>query len=362
MIDLARSEPGIPVLPEQLDRDPWLLNVRNGTLDLRTGLLRPHTQADLLTKMAAVEYHPGAECSRWLAFLDRIMARSRQLIDYLQRVVGYSLTGDVSEQCLFFFHGSGANGKSTFLKTSKDILGDYALQAVSELLMAKNTEAHPTERADLFGRRFVATIETDDGKRMAESLMKQLTGGDSVRARRMREDFWEFDPTWKIFMAANHKPVIRGGDFAVWRRIKLVPFTVTIPDREKDKNLLDKLKGEWPGILAWAVQGCLLWQREGLCEPEEVREATAAYQAEQDQVQAFLDECCFVHSTAKAAAGALYDAYVAWSGDRHMTPKAFGQRLQEKGFEPTRLHGGARAYAGIGLHARAEKPQAAAFG
>jgi putative DNA primase/helicase len=242
------------------------------------------------------------------------------------------------------------------------MLGDYALQAVSELLMAKNTEAHPTERADLFGRRFVATIETDEGKRMAESLMKQLTGGDSVRARRMREDFWEFDPTWKIFLAANHRPVIRGCDFAVWRRIKLVPFTVTIPEKEKDKNLLDKLKAEWPGILAWAVQGCLLWQQEGLCEPAEVREATAAYQAEQDQIQAFLDECCFVHSSARAAAGALHDAFVAWSGDRHMTPKAFGQRLQEKGFEPTRLHGGVRGYMGIGLLAKVEQPHEEAFG
>jgi putative DNA primase/helicase len=354
-LNQIKSEPGVPIVPADLDRDVWLFNAVNGTIDLRSGELRPHRREDLLSQMAAVEYDPDAKCPLWEKVLDRIMDGRRHLTDYLQRVVGYSLTADVREQCLFFLYGKGANGKSTFLNAVRGMMGDYACQAVSELLMAKNTEAHPTERADLFGRRFVATIETDQGKRMAEALMKQLTGGDAVRARKMRQDFFEMTPTWKIFLAANYKPTIRGQDFAAWRRIKLIPFVVTIPDAEKDKELPDKLRAEWRGILRWAVEGCLLWQKEGLGEPEEVRKATDDYKADQDLVQGFINECCFCHPTAKAAAAVLLERYAAWSGDRTMTANAFGTALREKGFEPTRLHGGARAYQGIGLHPERER-------
>jgi putative DNA primase/helicase len=352
-LELAKSEPGVPVLPEDLDRDSYLLNVRNGTLDLRTGRLRPHDRADLLTKTCPVEYHPDAACPQWEKFLGRVMDGYADLTTYLQRVVGYSLTGDVTEQCLFFFFGKGANGKSTFLTAVKDLLGDYGCQAVSELLLAKNTESHPTERADLAGRRFVATIETDDGKRLAEALMKQLTGGDTLKARRLYQDFFEITPTWKLFLAANHKPTIRGGDYAAWRRIKLVPWTVTISNEEKDKELPNKLRAEWPGILAWAVRGCLEWQKYGLGEPEEVRAATDAYRVEQDLVAGFISECCFVHPSAKARASALFDAYCAWSGDKLTTQKSFGQRLREKGYEAARGHGGVRLYDGIGLNNQA---------
>ena len=181
-LELAKSEPGVPLLPEELDRDPFLLNVLNGTLDLRNGHLRPHRREDLLTKLAPVSYCLRATCPLWLKFLDRIMDGNQALITYLQRVVGYGLTGDVSEQCLWFFHGAGANGKSTFLTTLLAMLGDYGMQAVSDLLMVKSHESHPTERADLLGKRFVATIETEEAKRMAEALMKQMTGGDKVRA------------------------------------------------------------------------------------------------------------------------------------------------------------------------------------
>jgi putative DNA primase/helicase len=262
---------------------------------------------------------------------------------------GYALTGDVSEQCLFFLHGGGANGKSTFLRTLLDMLGGYGYQAVPELLMAKNTEAHPTERADLFGRRFVATIETDEGKRMAEALMKQLTGGDKVTARKMKKDFFEFDMTAKIFLAANHRPQVRGTDLAVWRRIKLVPFTATITDAEKDKSLAAKLKAEWPGILAWGVRGCLGWQRDGLAEPEDVRAATAQYRAEQDVIQAFIDGCCFVNDQARIRTSALFEAYQRWSGDRVMTATDFRSRMKSKGFESKRSTGGNWFYHGIGL-------------
>jgi putative DNA primase/helicase len=352
-LELLRAEPDIPVLPEQFDRDPFLLNLTNGTLDLRTGRLRPHSRKDLLTKLAPVAFDPQAACPLWLRFLARIMDGNDDLIGYLQRLVGYSLTGDVSEQLIWFFFGSGANGKSTFLGTVLSLLGDYGMQAVSELLMVKSHESHPTERADLFGRRLACTIETEEGKRLAESLMKQMTGGDKIRARKMKKDFFEFQPTHKLIMAANHKPVIRGKDRGTWRRIKLVPFTVTIAEEEKDKHLPEKLKGELPGILNWALAGCLAWQRDGLGEPDEVRAATDAYRDEQDLVAAFVTECCTVLREARVKASALYDAYTAWSGDKLMTQKAFSQQILDKGFTKDRSDGGAVFYFGIGLPAPA---------
>ena len=332
-----------------LDCDPFVLNVLNGTVDLRTGRLHPHRRENLLTKLAPVSYSPLATCLLWLKFLDRIMDGNQELITYLQRVVGYGLTGDVSEQCLWFFHGTGANGKSTFLTTLLAILGDYGMQSVSDLLMVKNHESHPTERADLLGKRFVATIETEEGNRVAEALMKQMTGGDKIRARKMRQDLFEFEPTHKIVLAANHKPTVRGTDLAAWRRIKLIPFTVTIPEAEKDKSLPERLKTELSGILAWAVRGCLDWMREGLAEPDKVRQATTDYQSEQDSVQGFIDECCVIHPDRRVKASDLLEKFHSWSGDRLMTRPAFGQRLREKGFESKRGHGGGYLWLAIGL-------------
>jgi P4 family phage/plasmid primase-like protien len=346
---LAESEQGIPVQPAELDRDNMLLNVMNGTLELRTGILRPHRQDDLITKLCPVEYDPSAQCPTWEHALAVWMDRNAELTKYLQTVIGYCLTGEVTEQCLWFFYGAGSNGKSTFLAIILELLGDYGIQAVAELLMAKRGDSHPTERADLYGKRFVATIETDEGKRMAESLMKQLTGGDKVRARRMRENFFEFSPTWKIFLAANHKPAIRGQDFAVWRRIKLVPFTVTISESDKDPRLLEKLKAELPGILAWAVRGCAEWQKNGLREPEEVRQATAAYQAEQDSLGRFISEICFVHPETRVLAIKLLEAYQRYSGDRSITPQTFKIRMEAKGYSTIAGHANRRFYVGLGL-------------
>ncbi len=334
MIELAKSEPRIPLLPRQLDANPWLLNCLNGTLDLHTGTLRQHRREDLLTKLCPVEYDANAPCPQWMAFLSDVMSRNQALIDYLQRAVGYSLTGNVAEQCLFFLYGTGQNGKSTFLGTIQAMLGDYAMQAIAELLMVRANEQHPTERADLFGIRFVATIEVESGKRLAEALVKQLTGGDRMRARRMREDFWEFEPTHKIWLAANHKPVIRGQDYAIWRRIRLIPFTVKIPDEKKDATLPDKLKAERPGILAWAVQGCLAWQRNGLAEPDEVTQAVHEYRAEMDVIGQFLRECCVIRPKQpdiKTRSSVLHKAFCKWSGDSSISQKAFTDWLLEQG-------------------------------
>jgi putative DNA primase/helicase len=219
--------------------------------------------------------------------------------------------------------------------------------------MMKNTESHPTERADLFGRRFVSTIETEDGKRIAESLTKQLTGGDRIRARFLHRDFFEFPPTHKIFLAANHKPTVRCTDLAMWRRIKLIPFTVTITDDRKDKTLLAKLRREFPGILAWAVRGCQQWQEGGLGEPAEVTQATQAYQAEMDVLAEFITERCFVNEQASVQATALYEAYCKFSGDKTTTQTAFGLLLRSKGYRSEK-RGGLKYWHGIGLNPLAE--------
>jgi putative DNA primase/helicase len=348
-LNQMRSEDGIPVLPADLDRDPFLFNVRNGTLDLRTGQLRGHDRDDLITKLAPVEYDPGARWPLWGSFLARVMDNNGDLMEYLRRVVGYSLTGDVSEQAMWFLYGMGQNGKSTFLQTLLALFGDYGLQAVSELLMAKTHEQHPTERKDLFGRRFCATIETEQGKRMAEALMKQLTGGDPIRARGMKENFFQFDPTHKIFLAANHKPAVRGTDLALWRRIKLIPFTVTIPEQNKDKHLLKKLKRELPGILRWAVEGCHDWLKGGLREPAEVTKATNDYKAEEDTLAGFLQDCCFLHPTAKAKSSDLLDAYQRWTGDKAITSVVLGRQLENKGYHKEKGGDGCMYWKGIGL-------------
>jgi len=239
MHKLARSEPGIPISPDVLDTDPWLLNCQNGTLDLRTGELRPHRREDYLTKLCPVVFDPKADCPQWLDFLREIMAGDDELHRFLRRAVGMSLTGVVRDHALLVCFGTGANGKSTFLGAIQELMGiDYAIKAPPDLLLVKKLEGHPTERADLAGKRFVACIEAGEGRRLAESLVKELTGGDPVRARRMREDFWQFDPTHKVWLAANHKPVIRGTDRGIWRRIKLIPFAARFEDeaqRERDE-------------------------------------------------------------------------------------------------------------------------------
>lgn len=338
-VKLAESEPDIRAEVDQFDADPWLLNCANGTLDLRTGRLRDHARGDLLTRLAPVAYDPVAICPTWDAFLARIMRDNPELIGFLQRLVGYSLTGSVREQMLFFLYGSGANGKSVFLRTILAMLGrDYAKQAAPDVLI-ESRDRHPTEVADLAGVRFVASIEVSEGKRLAENLVKQMTGGDPMKARLMRQDFFQFDPQFKICLAANHKPVIKGTDFAIWRRIKLIPFTVTIPEAEQDKTLGDKLLAELPGILAWAVRGCLAWQREGLGIPPEVVDATAAYRAESDELAPFLEECCNQGEKLQAQAGPLFKAYQAWAEENgiltrdQLTNVKFGRQLQERGFD-----------------------------
>lgn len=351
MIALAWSEPGVPVTTEELNGDPWLLNVLNGTIELRTGLLRRHRQADLITKIAPVAYDPTATCPRFLAFLDRIMAGNQNLVGFLQRALGSALTGDVSDHALFFFYGSGRNGKGTLLELFTTLLGNYATTVDSGLITKKRNEDHPTGLTDLDGRRFVSTEEVEDGKELAEALVKKLTGGNRIKARRMRQDYYEFPPTHKLFLAANHEPEIRGSDEGIWSRVKLVPFSVFIPVEERVKNLHEMLaREEGPGILAWAVQGCLEWQRGGLQEPPEVQKATEAYRTDMDTIAGFLADRCNTfldHETLKTQArepkDALYKAYTAWADasgcEAVFSARKFGGELQRRGYDLKESHG-----------------------
>ena len=349
MIKLAETT--LALYADRLDANPSLLTVENGTLDLNTGELRPHKRGDRITKMAPVAYDAKADCPTWEAFLKRIMDGNGELIRFLQRAIGYSLTGDVSEQALFFLYGTGANGKTTFLNTVLELLGDYGKQAAPDLLVVQRGESHPTGIADLVGTRFAASVEVEEGKRLAETLVKQLTGGDRVKARFMREDFFEFMPTHKIFLAANHKPVIRGTDHAIWRRIRMIPFAVTFLPEEQDRTLAAKLRTELTGILAWAVRGCLDWRRLGLNPPADVTEATETYREEMDQLGGFLGDCCIMGSTAKVAKKDLYETYESWckdAGDEPLPKRIFGTRLTGRGVGDGRT-GQVRFWVGIRL-------------
>ena len=339
MIALAESEPGIPILPNQLDADPWLLNVMNGTQDLRVGKLRPHHPEDLITKLAPVSYDPAATCPGFMQFLDRIFAGRSELIDFMQRAIGYTLTRATSERCFFLLWGSGANGKTTFLRVLHTLFGDYAAATRPDTFMVKQNGAIPNDVAALKGARFVVAAEAERGQLLAEALVKQLTGEDPLTARFMRAEWFSFTSTFKVFIATNYKPTIRGTDDAIWSRIRLVPFTVTIPEAEQDKRLVEKLLAEGPGILRWALEGCLAWQRDGLGVSTEVRTATESYREEMDVLGQFLAERCIIDPHAVTASSALYEAYLSWGHANHqklMSHTAFGRALEDRGFPKDR--------------------------
>ena len=353
MVSLAQSEEGIPVTPAQLDVDTFKMNVRNGTLDLLTGLLLPHDPADLITKMAPVTVDPDATAQGWYAFLYRIMGGNENLIRFLRRFFGYAMTGSTAEQCLCLGHGTGANGKTTLIETAASILGDYAATADFSTFALRGPDTIRNDLARLQGARLVTAIEAADGVRFDEVTIKRLTGGDTIAARFLYGEYFEFKPQFKLFLAANHKPRIKGTDHAIWRRIRLIPFNVTIPDEEQDKRLPEKLLTEAPGILNWMIEGCLTWRREGLGIPEEVRTATALYRDEEDPLSDFLADCCITGKTLTATAYDLYAAYLRWAqenGERPLSQKSFGGRLTERGFDHYRT-GAKRKWFGLGLRA-----------
>jgi putative DNA primase/helicase len=320
-------------------------------LDLRSLTLREARREYLITRLVPISYDPAATCPTWLAFLEQIMGGDQALITFVQKSVGYSLTGDTREQVIFLLYGSGANGKSTFLNILLKLLGEYGRSTRTETLLAKRYEGIPNDIARLASARVVTAVESEGGRRLAEALVKQLTGGDAICARFLHREYFEFSATFKVWIACNHKPVIRGTDHAIWRRIRLVPFTVTIPDQAQDKTLTDKPSAEMPGILNWALEGCRLWQQEGLMSPHAVSRATNAYREEMDALGAFLRECCVQEGGASETAAQLYGEYTEWckqSSEKAITKTAFGLALKERGLT-AKVSGGARRWFGVRL-------------
>ena len=346
---MAASDRCHAATAEQWDGNPWLLNTPTGTIDLNTGEVQPHRRADYLTKSTAVG--PGGDCVLWLQFLNRITGGDPELQAFLQRMVGYCLTGSTREQGFFFVYGTGANGKSVFLKVVSGLLGGYARTAPASVFTASTSEHHPTDLAGLRGARFVTAIETEEGARWAESKIKAFTGGDKIAARFMHGDFFEFWPEGKLVIAGNHKPGLRSVDRAMRRRLHLVPFTVTIPESERDPLLEEKLREEFPGILSWAIHGCLDWQRRRLAPPASVRDATEEYFACEDTLRGWIEERCFVEGARWASSGTLFADWAAWcqgNGENPRTQKWFAQQLEDRGFKPQRTNR-ARGFNGLGL-------------
>lgn len=352
MVELAKTEPGLPVGAAQLDADPWLLNCSNGTLDLVTGRLLRFNSANLCTKQVPVAFDPDAECPTWLAFLNRVMAEDAVLITFLQRVIGYCLTGLTREQVLFLLYGVGANGKTTFIETIRSVLGDYAQQADFSSFLLKHNDSTRNDLARLPEARFVTAAEAGEGRKLDETVVKQATGGDKITARFLYHEFFEFTPQFKLFLVTNHKPRIIGTDEGIWRRIRLIPFTVTIPDKERDKQLREKLQNELPGILAWAVRGCSAWQRDGLGEPNQVLQATAEYRREMDPLADFLEDRCIIEKMANVTSDALYNCFKSWCDyncQEPITQKALGTKLSERGFTSKKIRG-IRSWVGLRLY------------
>lgn len=351
MAVLARSAPGVSVLPSQLDSDPWAFNCLSGTIDLRTGELRPHRREDLITRLAPVEYRPELPTPLWDAFLERIFAGDRELIRFVQQFLGMALTGDISEQYLVIFHGQGNNGKSVLLDTVHFIMGPYAVQAPPDLLTLSKHREHPTEIADLWGCRLVAASETEEQSQMRLQMVKRLTGDARLKGRFMRRDFFEFDRTHKLILVTNNLPVVREDSEAVWRRVRLVPFSVIIPEAERDPRLLLKLREEAGGILVWLVRGCMDWRAHGLIMPPAVRAATEQYRGEADHTGRFLADCCTLAAGLWVASGSLTKEYEQWCRERMERPLAgrkFTDGLVARGCHAGKLSG-VRGWYGLEL-------------
>jgi P4 family phage/plasmid primase-like protien len=355
MMSLAKADKALAAHPDEFDRNPWLLTVNNGTIDLRTGKLGPHAPQDMITRLAPVTYDPEAKCPNWLEFLYMVMNYRSSLVSFLQRAFGVSLTGVTSEKALYILYGAGGdNGKSTMVDVMQSLLGNYGLRTPVETLLRKKEGAIPNDVARLRGARFVWSSESDRGARLSESLIKDVTGGDKLSARFMRGEFFEFEPEFKLWLATNHKPTVRG-DPAIWRRLKLTPFDISIPvEKQRPRHeVMAMFRAEFAGILNWAIQGCLEWQRDGLGVPDEVVFATKEYEAEQDTFAMFLEEKCVCVKNAQAASSDLYRSFREWAeahGERVVSHKIFASWLSERGFKRKKTRT-VMIYLGVGLRA-----------
>lgn len=334
MLRLAQTEEGIPVQSEELDVDPYLLACPNGTVDLRTGELREASRADYITKCTGVAYDPAAKCERWEKFVLEVMGGDQEMAAFLKRAAGYSLTGVTIERCFFILHGLGSNGKSTFTEMLRNVLSDYAKVTKMDTFMAREAGSASNDVAALIGSRIVCASESDFGQRLSESLIKELTSGiGAVTARYLYSEHFTFEPQFKIWLSTNHKPNIRGVDFGIWDRIRLIPFECRFTI---DKKLQSVLKSELPGILRWCIEGCLEWQSGGLREPSKIVAATADYRNDQDLLADWLFERTIAEPEAVTPHKLLYEDYLKFCeerADKHpFSPKQFSNMLSDRGF------------------------------
>lgn len=348
---IKETEHRVPILPSQMDNHHGLFNTPSGIVDLDTGEILEHNKDKFLTKMAGFDYTDNADCPQWQEFLGTIFRQDKDLIRYIQKAVGYSLTGYNEEQCAFILHGDGRNGKTTFIEVLREILGDYAVNIQAETLMVKRGfSSGSSELARLAGARFATSSEPNDGMRFDEGLIKQLTGGEPITAAKKYEDEIEFTPVFKLWISTNHKPIIRGTDDGIWRRIHLIPFSVQIPAEKVDKRLRYKLMKEAPAILRWAVDGCLLWKREGLGLPSCMKEAVKEYRSKMDIVGTFIEECCETGYSYTEQGNTLFKAYQQWARENNeyeMTNTKFGIEVGKR-FAKLRRAGGV-FYSGLRL-------------
>ena len=326
LLYLAQAEAPIADAGERWDTDPWILAAPNGIIDLRSGILRPGRRCDRVTVQSPVIYDAEASCPRWEQFVREVCDSDPALVSFVERAVGYSLTGDTSAQCLFLLYGTGANGKGTFVNTLAAVLGDYAYAMPFSTVELHQRAAIPNDLAALVGRRFVVASETTDGARLNESRLKALTGCDPVTARFLHSEFFTFQPVAKFWLSVNHKPIVRDDSHGFWRRLRLVPFMKTFP---VNPALGNELRAELPGILAWAVRGCLAWQRDGLDVPQVVTAATEQYKNDSDPLAAFLDEACEQQPDAEVRASELFEHYKRWADGQGLSDR---ERLQSTGF------------------------------
>jgi putative DNA primase/helicase len=358
VVSLAGEDRRLAATTDQWDADPWLLNTPDGVVDLHTGKLRKHRATDYMTNQTAVS--PKGQCPQWMAFLQEITEGDVELQRYLQRISGYSLTGVTIEQELYFFYGSGNNGKGVWTRAVAGILHEYHRPTSIETFTVAKFERHPTELAALHSARLVTAAETEEGRRWAEARIKEMTGGDEMQARFMRQDFFDFFPQFKLLFSGQHMPILRAVNKAIARRFNRIPFTVTIPDDKVNKNLTEELKPEWPGILAWMIEGCQEWQRIGMCPPKAVIDATESYLESEDILGEWIDECCIRDANAWESSTALFNSWKAWAVGREEwigSEKTFSAKLEDRG-EFTRRKNREqtkRGFAGLRLKTTAEK-------
>ncbi len=353
MIELFKSEPGIAISVRELDNSGDIFPAKNGPVDLKTGVLLEPQREMYITKVAGVTYDASATCPLWNKFLLQVMGNQQDVVTFLKRAIGYSLTGSMGEQCLFFAYGYGANGKSTFLNVMRALFGELGMQMSSDTLMDRKNRASSAsgDIARLMGARFAAVSEIEDGRQLSESLVKSLTGGDPIMARYMYKDFFEFIPVFKVWIAANHKPTIRGTDEAIWRRLRFIPFETFITPEDRDPQLELKLRGELPGILNWAIEGCMEWRKERLPIPDAIRKATDAYRSEMDVIGSWISENCVQAPGLVMNFDEAYRDFAPWCQENFnfaFSKKKVGMLLTERGLQKS-TKDGKRVYVGVAM-------------